>query len=70
VDYRHTGGALLLGVAGEVVIAHGRSDALAVMNAIRVAADAARHDVSGTIARELRAATPSAEGAGTAGASR
>ena len=38
VDYRHTGGALLLGVAGEVVIAHGRSDAVAIMNAIRVAA--------------------------------
>ncbi len=53
VDYRHTGGALLLGVGGEVVIAHGRSDALAVMNAIRVAAEAARRDVSGTIATEL-----------------
>jgi glycerol-3-phosphate acyltransferase PlsX len=51
VDYRKTGGALLLGVAGEVVIAHGRSDALAIMNAIRVADQAARHDVSGTIAR-------------------
>ena len=46
-------GALLLGVGGEVVIAHGRSDALAVMNAIRVAAEAARRDVSGTIAAEL-----------------
>ncbi|MEA2637383.1 MAG: phosphate acyltransferase [Chloroflexota bacterium] len=56
VDYRHTGGALLLGVAGEVVIAHGRSDSLAIMNAIRVAADAARRDVSGTIARELAGA--------------
>jgi glycerol-3-phosphate acyltransferase PlsX len=53
IDYRRTGGALLLGVAGEVVIAHGRSDALAVMNAIRVASDAARRDVSGAIAREL-----------------
>ncbi len=63
VDYRHTGGALLLGVNGEVVIAHGRSDSLAVMNAIRVAADAVRRDVSGTIAMELSAA-----GAGAAGA--
>jgi glycerol-3-phosphate acyltransferase PlsX len=53
VDYRHTGGALLLGVAGEVVIAHGRSDALAIMNAIRVAAEASQRDVSGTIAAEL-----------------
>jgi glycerol-3-phosphate acyltransferase PlsX len=54
VDYRHTGGALLLGVAGEVVIAHGRSDSLAVMNAIRVADQAATRDVSGTIAAALR----------------
>ena len=59
VDYRRTGGALLLGVAGEVVIAHGRSDALAIMNAVRVAAQAAEADVSGTIAREL-AAMPAA----------
>lgn len=60
VDYRHTGGALLLGVAGEVVIAHGRSDSLAIMNAIRVAADAARRDVSGTIAAELASAAAAA----------
>jgi glycerol-3-phosphate acyltransferase PlsX len=53
VDYRKTGGALLLGVAGEVVIAHGRSDAVAIMNALRVADAAAQHDVHGTIAREL-----------------
>ncbi|GAC1339390.1 MAG: phosphate acyltransferase PlsX [Candidatus Dormibacteria bacterium] len=50
VDYRHTGGALLLGVRGEAVIAHGRSDALAIQNAIRVAATAMEHDVSGLIA--------------------
>jgi glycerol-3-phosphate acyltransferase PlsX len=50
VDYRKTGGALLLGVGGEVVIAHGRSDAEATMNAIRVAARAADQGVSGVIA--------------------
>lgn len=61
IDYRHTGGALLLGVAGEVVIAHGRSDSLAIMNAIRVAAEAAQRDVSGTIARELPHAERSAD---------
>ncbi len=55
VDYRQTGGALLLGVAGEIVIAHGRSDALAVMNAIRVASEAAQRDVSGIIASALGA---------------
>jgi glycerol-3-phosphate acyltransferase PlsX len=53
VDYRHTGGALLLGVAGEVVIAHGRSDATAIVNAIRVARTAAASEVSGTIARAM-----------------
>jgi glycerol-3-phosphate acyltransferase PlsX len=61
IDYRHTGGALLLGVAGEVVIAHGRSDSLAIMNAIRVAAEAVQRDVSGTIARELPKPERSAE---------
>ena len=61
VDYRHTGGALLLGVAGEVVIAHGRSDALAVMNAIRVASKAARRDVSGSIAGALGATADTRE---------
>jgi phosphate acyltransferase len=53
VDYRATGGALLLGVAGEVVIAHGRSDATAIDNAIRVAQSAVERSVSGTIAAAL-----------------
>jgi glycerol-3-phosphate acyltransferase PlsX len=54
VDYRKTGGALLLGVGGEVVIAHGRSDAEATMNAIRVAARAAERGVSNVIAGAVR----------------
>ena len=54
VDYRKTGGALLLGVGGEVVIAHGRSDAEATMNAIRVAARAADQGVSKVIAGAAR----------------
>ena len=61
VDYRKTGGALLLGVDGEVVIAHGRSDAEAIVNAIRVARDAAARDVHGTITRELGGVAPPAE---------
>jgi glycerol-3-phosphate acyltransferase PlsX len=60
VDYRKTGGALLLGVAAEVVIAHGRSDAEAIFNAIRVADEASRNAVSGTIARELASRGPAA----------
>jgi glycerol-3-phosphate acyltransferase PlsX len=55
VDYRRAGGALLLGVAGEVVIAHGRSDAVAMGNAVRAAALAARQKVSSRIAGTLAA---------------
>ena len=62
VDYRKTGGALLLGVAGEVVIAHGRSDAEAIVNAVRVARDAVARDVSGTIAQAVTA-LPAGDGA-------
>src|ERR1019366_4456962 len=61
VDYRKSGGALLLGLAGEVVIAHGRRDAEAIGNAVPVAALAARERVSSRIAAALaspdRAAT-------------
>ena len=60
MDYRKTGGALLLGVAGEVVIAHGRSDAEAIVNAIRVAAEAVARDVSGSITKAL--SQPAGEG--------
>jgi glycerol-3-phosphate acyltransferase PlsX len=55
VDYRKAGGALLLGVAGEVVIAHGRSDAEAMANAVLAAARAARQKVSAKIAGTLAA---------------
>ncbi|MFN2581380.1 MAG: phosphate acyltransferase PlsX [Candidatus Dormibacteria bacterium] len=55
IDYRKTGGALLLGVAGEIVIAHGRSDAEAIVNAVRVASEAIASDVSGRIASAVRA---------------
>lgn len=54
-DYRTTGGALLLGVAGEVVIAHGRSDAEAVVSALRVAATAADRSVHTTIGAAIAA---------------
>jgi glycerol-3-phosphate acyltransferase PlsX len=37
VDYRERGGALLGGVKGVVMICHGRSDAVAIENAIRAA---------------------------------
>lgn len=41
LDYSEYGGAPLLGVAGTVIIAHGRSRARAVRNALRAARDAA-----------------------------
>jgi len=53
VDYRKTGGALLLGGAGDVEIAHGRSDAEAVFHAIRVAREASQRGVSRTIAQAV-----------------
>ncbi len=37
LDYREFGGVPLLGVNGVVIVAHGRSDAYAIRNAIRVA---------------------------------
>ncbi|MER3514949.1 MAG: hypothetical protein C4310_11655, partial [Chloroflexota bacterium] len=40
VDYAEYGGALLLGVDGVVIIAHGRSNTRAIASAIRLAAQA------------------------------
>ena len=48
-DWREFGGALLLGVNGVAVIAHGRSDARAIYNAVRVARDAVGREVVATI---------------------
>ncbi len=45
VDYQEYGGAPLLGVAGVVIVAHGRSKALAIRNAIRVAHQAAQSNL-------------------------
>jgi glycerol-3-phosphate acyltransferase PlsX len=42
VDYSEYGGAPLLGVKGVCIICHGRSNANAIKNAIRVAADLSR----------------------------
>ncbi|HEV7678223.1 MAG TPA: phosphate acyltransferase PlsX [Candidatus Dormibacteraeota bacterium] len=68
VDYRATGGALLLGVDGEVVIAHGRSDAEAIVSALRVAHTAAERDVHSVIGREIAAVAAAGDGDGEAGA--
>jgi len=53
LDYAEYGGAPLLGVRGVTVIGHGRSNANAVKNAIRVAAELARSRVNEKIEAEL-----------------
>ena len=47
------GGAPLLGVPGAVIITHGSSSHKAIYHAVRVGANAARHDVSGLIAHDI-----------------
>lgn len=53
LDYREYGGAPLLGVNGVVIIAHGRSDALAIENAIRVAIEAVKNRLVESIRQDL-----------------
>ncbi|HVD01074.1 MAG TPA: phosphate acyltransferase PlsX [Candidatus Dormibacteraeota bacterium] len=49
IDWREFGGAPLLGIDGVAVVAHGRSDARAMKNAIRVTREAAEQDLVGKI---------------------
>jgi glycerol-3-phosphate acyltransferase PlsX len=53
IDYSEYGGAPLLGVRGVTVIGHGRSNANAIKNAIRVANELARASVTEKIEQEL-----------------
>ena len=53
MDWREFGGAPLLGIDGVAVVAHGRSDALAIKNAIRTAVQAVRADLVGKIREAL-----------------
>jgi glycerol-3-phosphate acyltransferase PlsX len=46
LDYAEYGGAPLLGINGISIISHGRSNDLAIRNAIRVAAESARSEVN------------------------
>ena len=55
IDYSEYGGAPLLGVRGVTVIGHGSSNALAIKNAIRVAAELVRGGVNERIEQELSA---------------
>lgn len=53
-NYETYGGSPLLGVNGVCIIAHGSSSALAIQNAIRVAAEAIRHDVNPHIVKAMK----------------
>jgi glycerol-3-phosphate acyltransferase PlsX len=62
LDWREYGGALLLGVNGVTVIAHGRSDARAIENACRVAARAAETGIVRAIRAAVQAQVAAAGG--------
>ena len=53
IDWREFGGAPLLGIDGVAVVAHGRSDARAMKNAIRVTRDAVENELVGKIRAEV-----------------
>ena len=53
IDWREFGGAPLLGIDGVAVVAHGRSDARAMKNAIRVTRDAVQNQLVGKIRAEV-----------------
>jgi len=53
IDWREFGGAPLLGIDGVAVVAHGRSDARAMKNAIRVTRDAIENQLVGKIRAEV-----------------
>lgn len=58
MDYAAYGGAPILGFERIVIKAHGRSDARALENALKVAAKAVRDDVCGAIAAALPGSNP------------
>jgi len=54
MDYNEYGGALLLGVDGVCIIAHGSSKASSICNAIRVAKDAVENEVLDRIRTQIK----------------
>ena len=56
MDYSEYGGAPLLGVKGVCIISHGRSNANAMKNAIRVAKEFSEGQVNQRIEAELKLA--------------
>lgn len=60
-DWKQYGGAPLLGLDGVVVKAHGRSNARAIHNALKVATKAVRGDLTGKIRAGLEVVDPSGD---------
>jgi glycerol-3-phosphate acyltransferase PlsX len=58
IDHTEYGGAPLLGVKGVCIITHGSSNANAIKNAVRVAAESAERQINGAIERGLAALRP------------
>jgi thioredoxin-like negative regulator of GroEL len=52
MDYTEYGGACLLGVNGNVIIAHGRSQAKAIKNAIRLAYETVQRGITEIVREE------------------
>jgi glycerol-3-phosphate acyltransferase PlsX len=57
-DYSEYGGAPLLGVEGGCFIAHGRSDANAIKNAVKRAVEFEEHGIASKVSDKLREITP------------
>jgi glycerol-3-phosphate acyltransferase PlsX len=53
LDYSEFGGAPLLGIKGITIVCHGRSNANAIKNAIRVANEFCKHNVNDAIEKEF-----------------
>lgn len=53
MDYAEYGGVPLLGVNGSAIVSHGRSNAKAIKNALRIARQTAETNVAGAIAQGL-----------------
>jgi|SRR5690349_611427 len=57
LDYSEYGGAPLMGIKGVCIVSHGSSNANAIKNAVRVAAEFANARINSRIARELAASS-------------
>jgi glycerol-3-phosphate acyltransferase PlsX len=58
LDYAEYGGVPLLGIKGSAIISHGRSNATAIKNALRVARQTSETNVAGAIAEGLSKLQP------------